>query len=312
MKCSLLCISSLYVALFYLSKPIEVDSQIADSKLVRIGADFFTYHRDTLKWDDATNKCKGSGSGRLVNTADLEDLDVVDFIKAQWSSARSLQPTQWIWTNEKCGQIWCSQNVNWAPGYPRTPSNNKLIFDTQSGTYRNIGDGHTFIVTQFACMHTESNFIRANGVVNTTNGLCYRSHCVCHFGTACSGRTCTGTVLGNCCLVASSCTTPQPPATTTTTPLHVVTSVSTRAPATAATTTPLAVTSTSSRAPVATNTPRVNPPICASNPCQNGGTCITNANGNGVACNCTAAFQGMFCQTPAEAAESPEVSNSVA
>ena len=61
MKRSLLCISSLYIALFCLGKPIEVNSQFA-----RIGGNFFTYHKNILNWDEASDKCKGSSTGVTV------------------------------------------------------------------------------------------------------------------------------------------------------------------------------------------------------------------------------------------------------
>ena len=312
MKCSLLCISSLYVALFYLGKPITVNCQIAI-----IGGNFYTYHRNNSKWEDANKQCRGSGTGRLVNIADLKDADVVDFIKDSASKSAS---GDWIWTADKCGSFKCDQQVDWAPCYPVNITSgsflkNVIVFDAQSGKYKNTyddianGDPDARVI-QFVCRYHGANVLEGTGVVYANNnGLCFRQHsshqyhCICNSGT-CSGQRCKNMMAaepaGQCC-VATQCTSSRAPASTTVTP-RPVTSTSSRdtstpcsssqAPAAATATQRVRVTSS------VTTTPRVNQTNCSPNPCQNGGTCSANA--SSVTCSCVSAFQGPFCQSPVE------------
>ena len=254
MKCSLVCIGSLYVALLSLNKSLQ-----SKPHFVRIDATYFTYHDLDRSLLGANKVCDNIANGDLLNITQLRRDVVVDFIKDLWvkPSLPWRKNEQWIWTSEECGMTACNQSVNWTDGYPPTPSGNKrtLIFDAQSGKYKNHFDHNIYmdlkepIVEQFVCMYTESNIIQGSGVANTTNGLCFKHgnsnnfSCICHSGTACSGKTCTSSaeIQGSCCAIASSCTTSQI-STASTTTSHAVTFASSQAPAADGITTPHAIT----------------------------------------------------------------------
>ena len=263
MKCSLLCIGSLYVALLSLNKPLQAKPYFA-----RFNTDYFTYHIIPYSWFGADYHCKDIGSGELLGIAQTRRKEVVDFIKDLWNKHPQ---EQWIWTNAECGRTECDQNVNWAPGYPLAPPRDKLrlIFDAQSGTYKNIEAVSTAGVTQFACMFTEENLFNGRGIHRLNNSFCFQQDspardfdCFCYVnGADVSEEACTSKIAGACCDVASSST-------------------------------------SSSRAPAIATTQRVMRPNCAPNPCQNGGTCSANA--GSVTCNCVSAFQGLFCQSPVD------------